>query len=123
QASYGLTGVATYSTTFWWVPATAGALAALGAGVLTAVHRGRWPGMTGRYERRPGTASTAHRPARSAERSAWDQLDAGTDPTEPAAPAAHDAGTMSASATPSSAPSPSVEATGIAAATTEEDRR
>ena len=123
QTRYGLTGVATFDTSLWWVLATIGALAALAAGVLTTVHRGRWSGMAGRYERRSGTAEPSHRKARPKERSAWDQLDAGTDPTEPAAPEATDAGTMTPSATPSSAPAPSIEATGTAAAATEEDLR
>ncbi|HEY7858218.1 MAG TPA: Trp biosynthesis-associated membrane protein [Candidatus Nanopelagicales bacterium] len=121
QTRYGLTGVATYDTTFWWVLAAAGSLAALAAGVLTTVHRGRWSGMAGRYERRSGTAEPSQRKARPKERSAWEQLDAGTDPTEPAVPEDSDAGTMTPSAAPD--PAPSIEATGTDAATTEEDLR
>lgn len=122
-ARYGLTGVATYDTTLWWLVAAAGALAALVAGVLILAHRGRWARMTGRYERRSGrTRSTQQR---TGQRSAWDQLDAGTDPTEPTDPtdpAGQDAGTMSASAPPSPAPAAGTEPAATAPAATEENR-
>jgi hypothetical protein len=53
----------------WW-PVAGGVVVAV-AGVAAAVRGGGWPGMSGRYERS----------GPSAERSAWDAIDAGVDPT------------------------------------------
>ncbi len=69
-----------YTESAWWLLAAgAGVLAAL-AGLVVAWRSGSWPRMAGRYERTRG-------PAR--ERSAWELLDAGLDPTDaPDAPGA-----------------------------------
>ncbi|WP_214416915.1 TIGR02234 family membrane protein [Sphaerisporangium fuscum] len=80
-------GHATASVTWAW-PATAvaGGVVLLAAG-LTAVARGaRWPGMSERYDR-PGASGTGRggpggeRPG-AGDRSLWDALDRGVDPTD-----------------------------------------
>lgn len=62
----------------WMVCAlAAGCLLILG-GVLTIVRAGAWPVMGRRYERRQGRSA---RPAARTERTMWDALDRGDDPT------------------------------------------
>ncbi|MFI6497617.1 Trp biosynthesis-associated membrane protein [Nonomuraea typhae] len=60
---------------FWPVAAGAGAAVVLAGGVLAVVRGGRWTGMSARYDRRPAGAGPAD------ERSMWDALDRGDDPT------------------------------------------
>jgi hypothetical protein len=76
-AGGGVVAGAVIRFTVGWplVTALGGALVA-GAGALTLVRGGRWPGMAARYERstRPvGTPTT--------DAQAWDMLDRGHDPT------------------------------------------
>ncbi|GII76902.1 membrane protein [Sphaerisporangium rufum] len=71
---------ASVSVVWAWPAATlAGAAALLAAGLLAAVRGGRWPGMSGRYERAAAAAPRSARPAGA--RSLWDALDRGDDPT------------------------------------------
>ncbi|MCW2882123.1 MAG: hypothetical protein JWQ95_6223 [Sphaerisporangium sp.] len=73
----------------WPGAAAAGGVLLVLAGVLAVARGGRWPGMSDRYDRAgsppegAGTESTA-RPQRpgQAERSLWDALDRGVDPTD-----------------------------------------
>ncbi|WP_436756856.1 Trp biosynthesis-associated membrane protein [Streptosporangium sp. V21-05] len=70
----------------WPVLASAGGLLLLAGGVAAILRGGRWPGMSGRYDRQgAGPTGAANRPAptRSApsERALWDAIDEGTDPT------------------------------------------
>ncbi|WP_248964891.1 TIGR02234 family membrane protein [Sphaerisporangium perillae] len=71
----------------WPVLAITGGLVLVAAGALAAVRGGRWPGMSDRYERQapPLGAARAERPGR-AERSLWDALDRGDDPTDAEGP-------------------------------------
>ncbi|WP_327045170.1 TIGR02234 family membrane protein [Microbispora sp. NBC_01189] len=68
----------------WPLLAAAGGLVLLGSGVVAAVRGGRWPGMSGRYERDAGhaRAEPGRAPARDADRAIWDALDVGEDPTD-----------------------------------------
>ncbi|MBP2702289.1 TIGR02234 family membrane protein [Microbispora sp. RL4-1S] len=89
------TGAAEQAMTWVWPLATAlGGLVLVAAGAVAAVVGGRWPGMSGRYDR-PGTGSgareadrdgdgaAARRPRRQvgSERALWDAIDEGEDPT------------------------------------------
>ncbi|WP_440097881.1 Trp biosynthesis-associated membrane protein [Streptosporangium sp. H16] len=70
----------------WPILASAGGLLLLAGGVAVILRGGRWPGMSGRYDRQgPGPGGTANRPAPAeralGERALWDALDEGTDPT------------------------------------------
>ncbi|MGC5014075.1 TIGR02234 family membrane protein [Streptosporangium sp. DT93] len=74
----------------WPVVAGAGGALLLIAGVTAVVRGGRWPGMSGRYDR-PGADPGTDRPAPASsassargvptERALWDAIDEGTDPT------------------------------------------
>ncbi|RCG33037.1 TIGR02234 family membrane protein [Sphaerisporangium album] len=74
----------------WPVAAAAGGVMLLAAGVLAVARGARWPGMSERYDRPGGASGEDGRPAagregragRSAERSLWDALDRGVDPTD-----------------------------------------
>lgn len=73
-------------TWVWPVISVAGGLLVLAAGALAVARGARWPGMSDRYERQvspSGSPRTAarQRPGR-AERSLWDALDQGADPTD-----------------------------------------
>lgn len=67
-------GALTWDTTAWPYIAVTGALIVAGAGVVAIVRGGRWSAMSGRYERQT--------PAMD-DRSLWDALDRGDDPTAP----------------------------------------
>jgi uncharacterized membrane protein (TIGR02234 family) len=73
------------AVSWWWVVELVGVLLVLLAGVLAVVASRGWPALGRRYEREgrqapaPGSASGSSTPA--APLSAWDQLDAGVDPT------------------------------------------
>ncbi|MEU4834955.1 Trp biosynthesis-associated membrane protein [Streptosporangium sp. NPDC023615] len=81
----------------WPLVAGAGGVLLLAAGVAAVLRGGRWPGMSGRYDR-PGTAgpgagrpapgssapsgpSAVSPPSAASERALWDAIDEGTDPT------------------------------------------
>ncbi|MFI6319130.1 Trp biosynthesis-associated membrane protein [Nonomuraea sp. NPDC050556] len=67
--------ITAWDTTVWqWVAVLGGVLMAA-AGVLAVLRGSRWTGMSGRYDR-PGP-----REARQDDRSLWDALDRGDDPT------------------------------------------
>lgn len=68
-------GALTWDTTAWPSIAVTGALIVAVAGVVAIVRGGRWSAMSGRYERQT--------PAMD-DRSLWDALDRGDDPTNPA---------------------------------------
>ncbi len=84
-------GQVVVSTSWAWPGiATAGGLVLLAAGVIAVVRGAGWPGMSDRYDRpapssagggRPAPAPGPERPGR-AERSLWDALDRGDDPTD-----------------------------------------
>ncbi|MEU4403203.1 Trp biosynthesis-associated membrane protein [Streptosporangium sp. NPDC023963] len=74
------------SAVVWPILASAGGLLLLAGGVAVILRGGRWPGMSGRYDRQgagPGGAANRPAPAESAlgERALWDALDEGVDPT------------------------------------------
>ncbi|GGL10194.1 hypothetical protein Sme01_32450 [Sphaerisporangium melleum] len=80
----GVPGLVTSTVQPWPALAVAGGALLTAAGALAVVSGGRWPGMSERYERRAapaGTRAGAGRPGGS-ERSLWDALDRGLDPTE-----------------------------------------
>lgn len=70
------------TTSSWWVLAVVGGLLVLVVGILAVVRGHRWPGLSGRYERRAEIPS-ADGPVSSI--AAWDALDRGEDPTDPEA--------------------------------------
>ncbi|MEU9885749.1 TIGR02234 family membrane protein [Sphaerisporangium sp. NPDC051011] len=85
-----VTGAATAAVAHTWAwpaAAVAGGVLLLAAGVLAVARGARWPGMSERYDR-PGRGSGGSAPAsegragRPVERSLWDALDRGVDPTE-----------------------------------------
>ncbi len=61
---------------FWPVVAVTGAVLMAAGGIVAVVRGGRWTGMSARYER-PGGAA-----AKPDDRSMWDALDRGDDPTD-----------------------------------------
>ncbi|GLW97364.1 hypothetical protein Misp02_14510 [Microtetraspora sp. NBRC 16547] len=74
-----------------WAGVAGGGVLAAG-GVVAVLLGGGWPGMSGKYERRPGGAGRAgaggrpERPGRpgrkvTGDRALWDAIDDGTDPT------------------------------------------
>jgi uncharacterized membrane protein (TIGR02234 family) len=84
------TPVAEISTVWPAATVVAGVLGAL-AGMLVVVRGRRWPAMGSRYERGTapgGGAAVAARPRTDEERAhlAWNALDRGEDPTDPAPP-------------------------------------
>ena len=88
-----ITGVeaSAVATTAWWVAALAGALLAAVAGLLALLRGPSWPRLSGRYERASGGASAgggtvdSQGPAGAVGGiAAWDALDRGEDPTDPA---------------------------------------
>jgi len=62
----------------WPVLAGLGALLTLAGGIAVVVRGGRWTAMSERYERSSGQAA----PKAADDRSLWDALDRGDDPTE-----------------------------------------
>jgi uncharacterized membrane protein (TIGR02234 family) len=79
------------TTTLWWVVAAVGGALVLTAGALSLVASSTWTTLGGRYERRSSTQPAP----KAAAASAWDQLDAGLDPTldtPPATPSERTAG-------------------------------
>ncbi|MFC4585584.1 Trp biosynthesis-associated membrane protein [Sphaerisporangium corydalis] len=64
----------------WPVLAIAAGIMLSAAGALAVARGGAWPGMSDRYDR-PGPSAAAPKPGR-AERSLWDALDQGLDPTD-----------------------------------------
>jgi uncharacterized membrane protein (TIGR02234 family) len=87
-------------TTLWWIPALVGGLVALVASLIVVFHRGRWGGISARYERPAAAAGPSDLSAPRAGAAAWDALDRGDDPTvqppgaaadqDPASPGAAD---------------------------------
>jgi uncharacterized membrane protein (TIGR02234 family) len=73
------------SVSWWWVVELVGVLLVVLAGVLAVVASRGWPQLGRRYEREgeqaPAPRSAAGTSAQAAPASAWDQLDAGVDPT------------------------------------------
>jgi len=68
----------------WPVLASVGGLLLVAGGVAAILRGGRWPGMSGRYDRQGGTSaggSSAARGGAPSERELWDALDEGVDPT------------------------------------------
>ncbi|MFC0860836.1 TIGR02234 family membrane protein [Sphaerimonospora cavernae] len=66
----------------WPAVAAAGGLILVAGGVATALRGGRWPGMSGRYDRPGGGSRTAAGGGgKTGERAMWDALDEGIDPT------------------------------------------
>jgi uncharacterized membrane protein (TIGR02234 family) len=68
-------------TTAWWIPALLGGLIALVASLIVVLHRGRWGGISARYERPAADTGPADLSAPRAGAAAWDALDRGDDPT------------------------------------------
>ncbi len=95
-------GAFTESVAWAWPVLTAvGGAILLAGGVLAAVRGGRWPGMSGRYDRpSSGAGRTGSGPARprgapsgsaTSDRALWDAIDEGADPTlEPGDPVDRD---------------------------------
>ena len=73
------------SAAWWLVELTGVALVAL-AGVLAVVASRDWPQLGRRYERDRAASAAGQAEAPPAAGSAWDQLDAGIDPTLGPAP-------------------------------------
>lgn len=74
-----LQGLAEPALTFdvlWPVVSGAGAALVLAGGVLAVVRGGAWGSMSARYDRKPAAARA------SDERSMWDAIDRGDDPTQ-----------------------------------------
>ncbi|MGJ6966446.1 TIGR02234 family membrane protein [Streptosporangium sp. G11] len=73
------------SAVAWPLLASAGGLLLLAGGVAVILRGGRWPGMSGRYDRQGAGPAGESRPAPAesapSERALWDALDEGTDPT------------------------------------------
>ncbi|MFC4532884.1 TIGR02234 family membrane protein [Sphaerisporangium dianthi] len=87
----GLAGLVASPEWAWPSLAVAGGLVLVAAGVIAVARGGRWAGMSDRYERRGarpgGPGAGGERPGGS-ERSLWDALDQGVDPTEGDGPGA-----------------------------------
>ncbi len=88
-----ITGVeaSAVTTTAWWIAALIGALLGAVAGVLALLRGPTWPRLSGRYERASGGqsggggAGDPQDPAGAVGGiAAWDALDRGEDPTDPA---------------------------------------
>ncbi len=62
----------------WPAIAIGGGAVLVAAGLVAIAVAGRWPGMSGRYDRVPAAGA---RSAVSADRALWDALDRGDDPT------------------------------------------
>ncbi|MEZ0071804.1 Trp biosynthesis-associated membrane protein [Planotetraspora sp. GP83] len=62
----------------WPLAAMAGGVVLVAAGAVAVVRGGRWPGMSGRYDRRSRGRT---RRQVSGERALWDAIDEGADPT------------------------------------------
>lgn len=83
---------ASAAVSWWWVVELVGVLLVVLAGVLAVVASRSWPQLGRRYEREGGQARAPRGPSREAvaaappTASAWDQLDAGVDPTLDVAP-------------------------------------
>jgi uncharacterized membrane protein (TIGR02234 family) len=67
--------------TWWWIPALIGGLIALAASFIVVFHRGRWGGISARYERAGADTGPSDLSAPRAGAAAWDALDRGDDPT------------------------------------------
>lgn len=92
-AARSITGVeaSAVATTAWWIAALVGALLAAVAGLLALLRGPTWPRLSGRYERAAGVqpagggAVEPQGPAGAVGGiAAWDALDRGEDPTDPA---------------------------------------
>ena len=87
-------------TSLWWIPALVGGIIAFVASLIVVFHRGRWGGISARYERPAADTGPADLSAPRAGAAAWDALDRGDDPTvqpqgaaadqDPASPGAAD---------------------------------
>jgi uncharacterized membrane protein (TIGR02234 family) len=82
----------------WWIPALIGGLIALVAAAIVVFHRGRWGGISARYERPSTDDGPTDLSAPRAGAAAWDALDRGDDPTLTRPPAATDQDPASPSA-------------------------
>lgn len=69
--------------TLWWIAALLGGLIALVASFIVVFHRGRWGGISARYERAGTDTGPTDLSAPRAGAAAWDALDRGDDPTLP----------------------------------------
>lgn len=113
---FELVGAPVYMGTWCWLAAALGAVVAGAGGVLVLLGSGAWPGWSARYQRRAAGALAGAVAGPLTQRGAWDQLDAGHDPTDPTVLAAPRAGeapgattdthadTMTATATSQSTP-------------------
>ncbi|HEY7430328.1 MAG TPA: Trp biosynthesis-associated membrane protein [Streptosporangiaceae bacterium] len=84
DATPGLTtaGHVTFAGFPWQDVALAGALLVIAAGLLTAWRGGRWPAMSGRYERAPRSAADPGAGPPPDAAGLWDALSRGADPTD-----------------------------------------
>ncbi|MEO3790047.1 Trp biosynthesis-associated membrane protein [Nonomuraea sp. B10E15] len=73
----GATGLSWEIAPLWPAVTVVGAVLVMAGGVLAVVRGGRWAGMSARYDRTAGAPS-----ARAHDRTLWDALDRGDDPTD-----------------------------------------
>ncbi|MFI6596683.1 Trp biosynthesis-associated membrane protein [Nonomuraea sp. NPDC050536] len=76
NAVQAASGIDWEPVTFWPVVAVAGGVLMAVGGIVAVVRGGRWVGMSARYQRPDGAAPKAD------DRSMWDALDRGDDPTD-----------------------------------------
>ncbi|MER6830093.1 Trp biosynthesis-associated membrane protein [Streptosporangium sp. NPDC000563] len=80
------------SAVVWPILASVGGFLLAAGGVAAIVRGGRWPGMSGRYDRQgagPAGGTAAARGGAPSERELWDALDEGVDPTTGPDPREH----------------------------------
>ncbi|WP_165977662.1 Trp biosynthesis-associated membrane protein [Nonomuraea diastatica] len=73
----GATGLSWEIAPLWPAVTAVGAVLVMAGGVLAVLRGGRWAGMSARYDRAAGGPS-----ARADDRTLWDALDRGDDPTD-----------------------------------------
>jgi uncharacterized membrane protein (TIGR02234 family) len=77
----GVDGDAEVTITAWWLAVAVGGVLLVVVGVLAAVRGGRWPVMSGRYDRSQADDAAAAPEVQPGAAGAWDALDQGIDPT------------------------------------------
>lgn len=70
--------------TLWWILGAVGGLLILVGGLVAVLRGPSWPGLSGRYER-DGNVVGTETAGPISSLAAWDALDRGEDPTDPAA--------------------------------------